>query len=251
MERVISITASHRPAYTAEVVESLKNCDNISNYKLIALLEPASEEVINIFKNIDFCDVELNINKKRLGHTLNAYVSLFKGFRNADYVIRLEDDTVVSKDFLKFHEFCSEEFKDHIDSIFSVSAGHYHEPNRIYTEEELNLLNLRSGFSNQGWATWADRWFEKNGCHEIWEYPEIISEDNYIINYKYGGWDTLLQNIHRKNRNEVIPTVSRVLNIGALGGVHHVTPEHHEENIKVRNWAGDFNLKDVLYELAI
>ena len=34
MERVITITASHRPTYTAKVIESLKNCSNISNYKL-------------------------------------------------------------------------------------------------------------------------------------------------------------------------------------------------------------------------
>jgi len=241
MERVITITASHRPTYTAKVIESLKNCSNISNYKLIAFLEPISEAVINIFKNINFCELDLNINEKRLGHTLNAHRSLSKAFEQADYVIRIEDDTLLCDDFLKFHEFCSEEFKDDKDKVFSVCAGHYHEPDKMHTVEDLNKITFRSGFSNQGWATWSDRWFEDDGCHETWENSETVLPGHYIINYKYGGWDNLIQDTHRKDRNEVIPTISRVKNIGSLDGVHYISPEEHKERIEVASWAGDFN----------
>jgi len=246
MEKIIAITASHRPLYTEQVINSLSLCDNVSSYKLLACVEPLSDDVINIFKKINFCNVELHINDKRLGHTLNAYKALARGFQLSDYVIRIEDDTLLAKDFLKFHEFCSEKFKDYKDSIFSISAGHYHEANRTYSSEELNLFTTRLGFSNQGWATWSDRWFEAGGPTEIWENPEIISNDRYIINYKYGGWDTLLDRIHRKDRSEIIPIIPRVKNIGATLGVHYVTPEHHKETIEVIDWAGNYELPETI-----
>ena len=235
------MTASHRPEYTARVIDSLSHCHGISNYKLIIHVEPISDSVINIFKNIKFCDVELHINERRLGHTLNAYRSLSRGFEESDYVIRIEDDTLLAKDFLKFHEFCSQKFKDDKDNVFSICAGHYHNPDDSYSQEQLNEILFRSGFSNQGWATWSDRWFEEGGCHEIWEEPETITDSHYILNYKYRGWDWLIEEKHRRERKEVIPTISRVKNIGIFYGVHSISPDYHKQHLEVKNWAEDFN----------
>lgn len=244
MEKIITMTASHRPEYTRQVIDSLSLCYNAHLYKLVVFVEPISNEVINIFKNIHFCEVELNINETRLGHTLNAHKSLNRGFELSDYVIRIEDDTLLAKDFLKFHEFCSKKFKDLKDFIFSVSAGHYSEPNKTYTSREINKFTVRSAFSNQGWATWSDRWFEPEGASEVWENPEIISNQHYKVNYKYGGWDGLLERTHRKDRSEVVSVIPRVKNIGALNGVHYVTPEHHKENIEVSDWAENYKLDE-------
>lgn len=246
MEKVITMTASHRPEYTARVVDSLSHCYGISNYKLIVHVEPVLQSVIDIFKNIKFCPVELHINERRLGHTLNAYRSLSRGFEESDYVIRIEDDTLLAKDFLKFHEFCYEKFKDEKENIFSICAGHYHEPDNIYSQEQLSSALLKASFSNQGWATWANRWFEPGGCHEVWEEPETITPTHYILNYKHRGWDWMIEEKHRRGRREVIPTISRVKNIGALNGVHTISPEHHEKHIKVKNWAEDFVLTEEL-----
>ena len=74
-----------------------------------------------------------------------------------------------------------------------------------------------------------------------WENRELILGSIYQVQYKYGGWDALLNNFLRKNRKEIIPTMSRVQNIGAIGGVHSITPQDHEETIKVKDWAGNFN----------
>ena len=101
MEKIVSMTASHRPNYTRQVIDSFSHCYNVSQYKLVVFVEPILDEVINIFKNINFCEVELNVNERRLGHTLNAYKSLSRGFELSDYVIRIEDDTLLAKDFLK------------------------------------------------------------------------------------------------------------------------------------------------------
>jgi hypothetical protein len=246
MEKIITITASHRPPYTQRVIDSLALCHGVSSYKLVAFVEPISQHVINIFKKISFCDVELHVNDARLGHTLNAHKSLSRGFELSDYVIRIEDDTLLAKDFLKFHEFCSEKFKNEKDSIFSISAGHYHEAGRTYRPEELSSFTTRAGFSNQGWGTWSDRWLEKNGAAEIWEFPETIFGSYYNVNYRYGGWDALMENTHRKDRNEIIPIISRVKNIGILNGVHSITPEEHKERIEVADWAYNYELPDTI-----
>ena len=106
MNKVIVMTACKRPEYTQKVVDSLSNCVDSSTYKLIPFCDGPHKEVLNVFESIDFCDVEININEKRVGHTLNTHRALTRGFQLSDYVILLEDDTVLSKDFLEYHQFC-------------------------------------------------------------------------------------------------------------------------------------------------
>lgn len=240
ISNTIAMTACNRPNYTRKVINSLSNCVGVENATLIPHVEPINEEVISLFKSIDFCDVKLTVNNQRLGHTLNTHNALKEGFENGDYVVLIEDDTVLAQDFLLFHNFCRENFKED-NSVYTVSAGHYRNPNEIIPKEFHFSYEFQNRFSNQGWGTWIDRWEEKGGMKSTWENRELILGSIYQVQYKYGGWDALLNNFLRKNRKEIIPTMSRVQNIGAIGGVHSITPQDHEETIKVKDWAGNFN----------
>jgi hypothetical protein len=247
MGKVVVMTACSRPEYTKKVVDSFCSCYLSLEYTLIPFVEPVSEEVIKIFKNISSHKVHLHVNDKRLGHTLNTYMALSKGFETSDYVILIEDDTLLAKDFLKFHEFCRHKFEND-ESIFSVSAGHYSDIDKIYSENEISQYKRKDWFSNQGWATWKKYWNEPMGMSQVWETPETIKEKEYKINYSYGGWDTLVNKIHRKLRYEIVPTISRVKNIGAKGGVHKLPSEnYHKQNIEVKDWAGNYSLENVSF----
>ena len=76
MNKVIAMTACKRPKYTQKVLESLANCTNSSEYKFVPFCDGPQQEVIEVLEAVDFCDVELNVNEKRVGHTLNTHRAL-------------------------------------------------------------------------------------------------------------------------------------------------------------------------------
>ena len=235
--KVVVMTACRRPEYTQQVIDSLSKCEGVEDYLFLPFVEPIDEEVMRILYDVNFCPNQVHVNMKRYGHTLNTYHALTMGFGISEYVILIEDDTILSPDFLKFHEFAKEKFRDDQD-IFTVSAGHYHEPDRIYDPSLLHAYKKNDWFSNQGWGTWRDRWLETDGMHQVWENPEYIEGKNYVVQYKYGGCDALMNKIHRKERKEIIPVVSRVLNIGVEEGVHAITKQKFDETVRVKDWAG-------------
>ena len=241
MNGAIVMTACNRADYTKEVLASLRGCIGIENYLFLPHVEPVDDAVIGALKGFKGCEMSATVNSRRLGHTLNTHKALTHGFERADYVILIEDDTVLSQDFLLFHEFCRNKFKDD-ESVFTVCAGHYKHPNETVDPDSHLTYERQRWFSNQGWATWRDRWEEEGGMKTTWENEELIMGSIYQVQYRYGGWDGLLNKYIRKDRCEIIPTLSRVQNIGALGGVHSISPQDHFKNIKVKDWAGEHKL---------
>jgi len=59
----------------------------------------------------------------------------------------------------------------------------------------------------------------------------------------YESWDMRIGNFVVKNKfQEVYPTLSRIQNIGAEGGVHVPNAAFHAEHHHVKVWAEDLNL---------
>ena len=255
MNKVITMTACRRPEYTKQVVDSLRQCTNSSEYKFVPFCDGPHDEVIKVLESVDFCDLEVNVNERRVGHTLNTHRALSRAFELSEYVILLEDDTLLSKDFLEFHEFCSKKFKED-ESVYTVSAGHYNNVDKEYSEEQRSQYKRNQWFSNQGWGTWIDRWEEPGGIKEGWEQPETVAENVYRTNYKYGGWDGLMNKHARKGRDEILAVVSRVKNIGARDGVHwgynravyNTFEDFHKDKIQVKDWCGLYDLENLNYE---
>ena len=102
---------------------------------------------------------------------------------------------------------------------------------------------------------WIDRWEESGGIKYNWEYPETVYDNYYQVNYKYGGWDNLMNKLTRKDRKEILAVVSRVKNIGAEEGVHIGFPpeyesfeDFHQKNIQVKDWCGLYELQGLEYK---
>ena len=237
------MTACDRINYTEEVLKSLAGCIGIEDYIFLPHVEPINKEVIKALGAFSACETTVTVNERRLGHTLNTHTALKNGFSKGDYVILIEDDTLLSQDFLLFHEFCSNKFKGD-KNVFTVCAGHYRRPDEKINPEDYFSFERQHRFSNQGWGTWSDRWNEDGGMSSTWENPELILGSIYQVQYKYGGWDSLLNKHLRRGRCEIIPTMSRVQNIGAIGGVHSISPDEHFKRIRVKDWAGEYKFSN-------
>ena len=154
-KKVIVFTAFDRPHYVKRTIESLGECYGIEDYLLIPFIEPVHQEVINLFHEIDYADLEIHINGVQIGHTQNTYNALECGFTKSDYVILAETDDIFAKDFLRFHEYGAAQYRNDKD-VYTVCAGHYHDPKRVVPQENIFAYERRDHFSNRGWGTWID-----------------------------------------------------------------------------------------------
>ena len=249
--KVIVFTAFDRPHYAKQTVESLRCCYGIEDYLIIPFVEPVHQEVIDLFSAIDYAALEMRVNAVQQGHTQNTYNAMEYGFTKSDYVILLESDDLFAPDFLRFHEFCRDRYRDDT-SVYTVAGGHYRHPKRITPSAEFHAYELRSGFSNRGWGTWIDRWDESGGMRDDWEAPEIVAPGVYKKQYKYRGWDWHLNCDLRGERVEAVPILSRVKNIGWSGGRHtgvdktkyNSIEDWYAENVDLAHWAGDEDILD-------
>src|SRR5258708_27676946 len=121
MKKVITMVLYNRPDYTKAVLEALRRCDGIGDYLLLPHIEPGDEEVLALVKSIDFAGVKITLNRRRLGTGRNTFLAWRHGFREADFIVHIEDDTVPARDCLRFMEHCREAYRDD-QEIFSVAA---------------------------------------------------------------------------------------------------------------------------------
>jgi hypothetical protein len=136
------------------------------------------------------------------------------GFLENDYHIHLEDDTPPSMDCLSWFEWCRQFGND--DRIFSIAA--YNRADGL-----RDGAQARKWFTPWGWATWADRWAE---MRKSWPVAAEVT------------WDTVQNNLTRRDRYEIFPTLARTQNIGRDMGAQN-TPEIWEREQYNEHWAGD------------
>ena len=163
--KVIVFTAFDRPHYAKQSIDSLGQCYGVEDYLIIPFVEPVHQEVIDLFSAIDYANLEMRVNITQQGHTQNTYNALEYGFTKSDYVILLESDDIFAPDFLRFHEFCRDKYKDD-KSVYTIASGHYHDVKTIVPKNKILTYELRAGFSNRGWGTWIDRWNEEGGMRD-------------------------------------------------------------------------------------
>lgn len=227
------MTCCDRLSYTQHTLESLAKCHGVSDINLDIFCEPNGVEVIEYVKKLNFCNINVHINPCRYGHTKNSHLSLKYGFDKYDeYVVLIEDDQLFAEDFLRLHMYFKYKY-EHDSNVFSASAGHYININQKTIDEFDHVYTKFKWFSNQGWGTWPDRWEE---FKDNWEVYETVSDGRYIKNYKHNGWDQKLNFVHRKDRHQVLPFLTRVKNIGEYGV--HCYPKVWRDGIAVNSWAG-------------
>ncbi len=223
--KIITMTAYKRPEYTKQVIDSLSRCIGIDNYTLLIGIDPGYVSVSKLFYNIDFVKHEIFINHSLQGCSHNTYLAIARGFERSDYVIHVEDDTLLACDALLYFEHCFNAYM-HDKSIFTIVA--YSRSKSDMDKDSYYKVMKNKWYTPWGWATWKDRWTEMDA-----EWDHGISK---------GGWDVNLNQNVRRDRFEVLPCLARCQNIGEQNGTY-CTPEHHRERQFNPFWRESINIR--------
>jgi hypothetical protein len=220
--RTISLTAHRRPHYLAQTLEALSDCVGIERYRVTVFCDSGHAKSRDCVRVVESAGFEPVLTRRRLGCAANTGRAIAAAFdAGAPYHLHLEEDTVPSRGALLWFEWAERLGTD--ASIFSVT-GYNREPSGASHE-----WSTRTWFTPWGFATWADRWEEEM------RWRRHIRK----------GWDVRLNRI-RGNRCEAFPCISRVQNIGALGGAHVPSAEWHAEHHAAREVTDDLTETFVL-----
>ncbi len=200
--KVITSTHYNRPICTKLMLDHLAACKGIEDYKIICCVEPVNNIIPNLIESHPL-NTELIVNDRLLGLWANKKKALSLGFGESDYVIHVEDDILLSKDSLSLFEFYYDLKED--SSIFTVTA---YGPTDLQTwglkkedfpdTKHTHRVHKHQWYTPLAWATWEDRW---NSFKDEWN-----------------GHDEELNNVIRRDRFEVCPTLSRVKSVGYMRG---------------------------------
>jgi hypothetical protein len=223
--KTISLSLYNRFDYTKTVLSNLDQCFDIDNYEITICCEPVNQQIIELAKQFRPNQTTVKVNNERFGCNKNIFQCWEIGFKNNDFHIHLEDDTVPGKDFLLLCNWGREVFKDHND-VFSIS-GYVNCNNPIeqfFPKSNLTqCVTSRKWFTPWGWATWSNRW----DCIKNNLVP-------YLDN-KHVSWDLVLHK-SLKNTIEIFPLIARIQNIGAENGSFCQSAEWHKKNQYNEYW---------------
>lgn len=178
-------------------------------------------ETVSGFKNVDLRMAAVN---KGLANSIINGVS--EVIVKHGKVIVLEDDLIVSKNFLVYINKALDYYKDR-SKVFSISG--YSIPVRIPENYQEDIYFMPRA-SSWGWATWSDRWEDIDW--EVKDYPAFKNDKQRISEFNLGGIDMAdmlarqmkgtinswaIRWCYHQFKNEtltVYPTVSKIQNIG-------------------------------------
>lgn len=130
------------------------------------------------FKSINITETSKN---KGLANSIISGVT--QVLNEYERVIVLEDDLVVSKDFLEYMNNALEFYKDDL-KIWSISG---YGPKLRFIEKEDKDIYLSQRGSSWGWATWKDRW--ETIDWDVKDFNKLKKDIVLRKNFELGGND--------------------------------------------------------------
>lgn len=237
----VVIFVYNRLQHTKRLLSSLEQSDLCHRTKLFIFADAKGartkaadvEEVQNFVKNYQnnspFQKVSVAIAKEHKG-LANSVISGVSGIiKRYKKVIVLEDDLIVSQDFLQFMNDALDFYQDN-KRIWSI-AGHTPQLAALKSYPQDIYLSFRA--SSWGWATWEDRWRTVD-----WRVREYAFFRHNLIEqllFNRGGNDLSLMLANqmegkidswairwcyaqsRQNKYTVYPAVTKVENCGLDG----------------------------------
>lgn len=214
----ITVSGYNRPAYLAQTLAALRGCDGIEACTVAVLLDPCEETLHSAALAAKY-GFECLTYSQRVGcnHAIRSAMDYGFGQMGSEFHLHLEDDTVPTRDALRWFAWAAEAYRDEA-RILNVS-GYQRVSNGCPYE-----CGARRWFTPWGWGTWRDRWL---GLAAGWVRDDATS------------WDVVVNHVLRAGRAEVFPTVSRIQNIGAEQGTHVPSAEWHTAHHRVAVTADD------------
>jgi hypothetical protein len=218
----ISMTCYKRLDYLKKVLLNLEKSlkythHNTKDTCLYISADYYDDSILHIINNIDFIETQIIINNPAIGCNLNTKQALLIALEHNDAVIHLEDDTVPCIDFF---DFMTEQLKKYHDREDVLSVSGYKKT------DDLSNLDLKDHTLQKYYTCWGSA---------FWKHKFDIIRDNWI---PYGdaenrsiSWDSYLCNSLFTSPTydyyQVIPTISRILNIGSENGTWTPSKEFH------------------------
>ena len=240
---------------TKLMLESLLACPECKDSELYVFMDEARnddeakavERVRRLFDNLQgFKKVNLFPARMNKGMANSVIDGVTKVLQEHDDIIVLEDDLVVSPDFLQFMNAALKAYKDRSD-IWSISG---------YTPRLQELEgNGRNGVfvvpraQCWGWATWSDRW--ETVDWEVSDFRRLAQSKELRKEFDKGGNDLFRTlEMERRERIEswavrwayaaakqsrwtVNPMQSKVQNIGLKSSESHVGWHDERHNVEL------------------
>src|SRR5579863_6230416 len=173
-------------------VNALKKCASALESELYIFSDGAKAdkdkkavaEVRSFIKDITgFKKVIIKESEKNMGLAASIIEGVTNVFEFSDRVIVLEDDLVVSTNFLAYMNQALEFYTDH-SNIYSISG--YTIPMKIPAGHPYDVYFLPRA-SSWGWATWKNRW--KNIDWQVSDFAEFSKNKGAIKEFNKGGSD--------------------------------------------------------------
>ena len=159
------------------------------------------KKIRKFIKNIKgFKKIEIYERKKNLGLAKNIVSGANKVFKKYKTAIFLEDDIVVSKNFLNYMNFYLNEYKT--NKMVASIHGYCYPIN--FKNNFKNFFFIR-GADCWGWATWRRAWanYENNASTLINKIRKKNLQKDFDFNYSYPYFD-MLKLTDKKNHSWAI-----------------------------------------------
>lgn len=208
-----------------------KSKENEKNIKKV-------NNTINFVKKIKEKNVKIVFRKKNFGLAKNIILGVTEIIKMHKRVIVLEDDLIVSKNFLNFMNKAINFYKNK-KKVWHINGWSFNilEINKL--EHDNYFLSFPSSW---GWATWQDRWkyFKKNS-EKIVKKEDPTNIKKFNLNNSYNFFSQIERNrkrtidtwaifwyysIFKKNKLCVYPKKNLVINTGF---------NKYATNTKIRN----------------
>ena len=184
-----------RPEYTLQLFESLLKCPEFSRSKIYVFSDGAknkeeSEQVGKVreivAKYTNNLDCRVVLRPTNLGLAESVIVGVSEVMRTHPSAIVVEDDLVVSQDFLRYMNWGLSTFRDD-PRIFSMTAFSFPIDYFSLPTSYHHSVYLSPRCNSWSWATWRDRWAKVDW--EISDFDEFMNDINQRKGFRTIGWD--------------------------------------------------------------
>jgi len=214
------------------------------------------KEVVNYVKGINgFKGVIVKRSDRNCGLAYSVITGVSEIIEKSERVIVLEDDMLVTQDFLAYMNDALNIYKN--NKLIASVSGYSFDP--VIPKEYTEDVFLSKRASSWGWGTWKDCWQAVDW--ELRDFDSFINDSQLLEKFKLGGSDLLPMIVkyrkgvidswairwsyhHFKNEQYcLVPRLSKVQNIGTDGsGTNFV-------NVNDR-YAVNFGEKEITFPIS-
>ncbi len=204
LNKTISITSFNRPEILNKCLSSLNKCELIDEYNIVIVQQEYNQKFKKIFDKFKLKFNKFKVIKTRFPKNWKPYKKMttngYKGFKfcfeelKSDIGFYLEDDIMVSNDYLIFSEYILKKYKNDIN-FFAVNGF----SKELYNKNKINLYSKFVYGIGKGWAIHNDKW---KIVKKLW--------NKKFINSSNPEYDYPIENYIKKNNFYVVmPICSR------------------------------------------